>query len=89
MKKFKATALALIIALTFGTVVFAADTKAKLININTATEAQLKTIPGVGDEYAKKIIAGRPYTAKAQLKTKEIIPADVYSQIKTLLASVC
>jgi competence protein ComEA len=34
--------------------------KAAIIDINTATEDTLKTIPGIGDAYAKKIIAGRP-----------------------------
>jgi DNA uptake protein ComE-like DNA-binding protein len=56
--------------------------KAELIDINTATEEQLKSIAGVGDAYSKKIIAGRPYAKKDQLKSKKIIPADVYEKIK-------
>lgn len=56
--------------------------KAELVDINTATEEQLKAISGVGDVYAKKIIAGRPYAKKDQLKIKKIIPADVYEKIK-------
>ncbi len=52
------------------------------LDINTATEAELKAIPGLDENYAKKIIAGRPYTKKTQLKTKKIVPDDVYSKIK-------
>lgn len=56
--------------------------KAELVDINTATEAELKAISGIGDAYSKKIIAGRPYTKKDQLKTKKIVPAGVYEKIK-------
>jgi DNA uptake protein ComE-like DNA-binding protein len=89
MKKITATVLATIFALTFSTIVFAADANVRLIDINTATEAQLKAIPGVGDEYAKKIIAARPYNKKEELTTKKIIPADSYEKIKKLIDAVC
>jgi DNA uptake protein ComE-like DNA-binding protein len=59
--------------------------KAELLDINTATEAQLKTLPGVGDANSKKIIAGRPYKKIDQLKSKKIIPASVYEKIKGLI----
>ena len=59
--------------------------KAKIVDINSATETELKSVPGIGDAYAAKIIAGRPYANKAQLKTRKILTAVVYEQVKDLL----
>ena len=42
----------------------AAKAKVELVDINSASEAQLKAIPGVGDTNSKKIIAGRPYVTQ-------------------------
>lgn len=68
---------------TYATVKKAAPAvNAELCDINTATETELKAIPGIGDTYSKKIIAGRPYAKKDQLKTKKIVPAGVYEKIK-------
>jgi len=56
-----------------------------LLDINTATAAQLKALPGMGDAYARRVIAGRPYTAKNQLTQRGILPARAYEQIKPLI----
>jgi DNA uptake protein ComE-like DNA-binding protein len=53
-----------------------------LLDINTATAAQLQALPGMGDEYVRRIIAGRPYTAKNQLTTRGILPQSAYEKIK-------
>ena len=89
MQKLTKAVLALVIALSCCSFAFAADTKAKRIDINTATVEQLKALPGVGIEQAKKIVAGRPYYKKDELKTKNVIAADSYEKIKKLIDSVC
>jgi len=55
---------------------------APLLDINTATLAQLKALPGMGEAYARRVIAGRPYTAKNQLVTRGILPQQVYARFQ-------
>jgi competence protein ComEA len=58
----------------------------ELIDLNTATEKDLKTIKGVGPATAKKIIAGRPYASvdalsRAGLSAKSIASITPYVMV--------
>lgn len=61
---------------------------AKLIDINSASRAQLKTLPGIGDAEAGRIIAGRPYLSKTHLVSDAGIPAGVYQSIRHRIIAV-
>ena len=52
------------------------------VDINSASRAQLKTLPGIGDAEAERIVAGRPYLSKADLASKHVIPTGVYLSLK-------
>lgn len=72
--------LALSAATTFG---FAIQPSSALLDINTATPTQLKSLPGMGDAYVRRIIEGRPYTAKNQLVTRGVLPQSAYDKISS------
>ena len=60
----------------------AAPTQTSLLDINTATLAQLRRLPGITDAYATRIITHRPYKVKHELETRKILPAAVYARIR-------
>ena len=56
--------------------------KAALIDINSASAAELDALPQIGAARAAAIIAGRPYKGKDDLLRRKIIPANAYDAIK-------
>ena len=61
--------------------------KVKLVDINGAGKAELKTLPGIVDAEADKIVAGRPYLSKANLFTHGVLPRATYEKIKDLVVA--
>jgi hypothetical protein len=50
------------------------------VNLNSAPQAELEKLPGVGPAMAKKIIAGRPYSSAADL-ARAGVPATTIDMI--------
>jgi competence protein ComEA len=59
-----------------------AATKREPVDINTASEDQLKALPGIGEANAKKIVENRPYKRKDELVQKKVVPQGTYDKIK-------
>lgn len=56
------------------------------VNINTVSQSELESLPGVGQTTAVKIISGRPYMTLEELKSKKIVGAALYEKIKDLVS---
>ena len=52
------------------------------ININTASEAELDMLWGIGPATAQKVISGRPYQKTEDLLNKKIVKTNVWEEIK-------
>jgi DNA uptake protein ComE-like DNA-binding protein len=51
------------------------------INLNTATQSQLTSLPGISDETAARIVANRPYRSAHDLIDRRLVTPDEYKQI--------
>lgn len=52
------------------------------LNLNSAPENDLTSLPGISITDARKIIRGRPYRSKDELVTRGILSTDEYSKIR-------
>lgn len=66
----------------------AAPAKVKLVDINSASRAELKTLPGIGDAEAERIIAARPYPSKAKLAADKVLSMEAYAALKGRIVAV-
>ena len=63
----------------------AEKTKMMMLDLNSANREDLIKLPGVGEAYADKIIAGRPYKGKNELVQKGIVPEGTFKKIASMV----
>lgn len=63
-------------------VVSGSSIRGVFISINTASEKELDSLPGVGAVTVQKIISGRPYQRLEELLEKNIVGQSVYEKIR-------
>lgn len=56
------------------------------VNINTATQAELETLPGVGPSTAEKIVQARPYLAIEQIMDVPGIGEATFEKLRDFIA---
>jgi len=56
--------------------------QAGLVDINSATAAELKGLPGLSEADSAKIVQGRPYTDKNQLVSRHVVSEATFDKIK-------
>jgi len=57
-----------------------------LINVNTASQEDIDSLPGIGPVYAARLIENRPYENLQDLEDKSSIPSNVVEGIKDLIS---
>lgn len=55
------------------------------VNINSATESEIDSLPGIGAIYTQKIISSRPYANLTELQAKTGLSASVVEKLKDLI----
>ena len=54
----------------------------KPVNINSASKAELQTLPGVDEETADRIIKGRPYHTRDEVGARGVVSPEEFNRIK-------
>lgn len=62
------------------------NTSNNIININTASVAELDTLPGVGEVTVGKIVTNRPFQKIEELLEKKIVNKSTWEKIKELIS---
>lgn len=56
------------------------------VSINTASQAELEALPGIGTKKAQALIAQRPYASLDELVTKKIVSTALLNQLQNQLS---
>jgi competence protein ComEA len=69
--------------------VVAGAVQAPLVNLNVADEAELATLPGIGETRAQKIIQSRttdgPFSQVEDLVLRDLVPTSVFQEIAPMI----
>ena len=58
-----------------------------LVDVNTASKADLVASLGIDEAAAQRIIDGRPYARKGDLVSKKILPAATYAKVRNKITA--
>ena len=68
---------------------FSPEVTGRLLDLNTATYAQLMDLDGIGEAYARRIVDSRivdgPYRSVDELRTRNLLPASTFDKVRDLL----
>ncbi len=53
-----------------------------LVDLNSATIAELLKLPGMTETWARRIVRFRPYRSKLDLQNEGVVPPNVYERIR-------
>lgn len=60
--------------------------QSQLVSINSGTQAELESLPGIGPVTAQKIISLRPYSSVEELLSKKAVSNSVFAKIKDMVS---
>jgi len=58
------------------------------VELNSASRAELMTLPGIGAPEAARIVANRPYLVKTDLVTKNVLPVGPFLSLRHLVVAM-
>ena len=61
------------------------EAKKELMDLNSATEKELASLPKIGEAKAKAVVKGRPWGSKDELVAKKVLTQAEYDAIKELI----
>ena len=66
---------------------FAGEEPAPLVDLNTATQAELEALPGIGPATARAIVAARPIASVDDLLERDLVAGAVWEEIRLLVTT--
>jgi competence protein ComEA len=63
------------------------EPKTPLLGLNSASEKELKGLPGLTEDDVKRIVKDRPYKNKEDLIDRKVLPSKTYEKIKALVVA--